>query len=130
MVYGLTTVMVRRRKDGGGRKEREVLTFKNTIGTYDATCDSSRQYTGIGSILKSAGKTDLLAYMNQYWLDENGDNESFWEHEWGKHGTCISTLETKCYTDYTSKQEVPDYFQKAVDLFKTLDSYTVSFTCL
>jgi len=94
-------------------------------GTYDANCDSSRAYTNITQILQSFGKTDLLSYMNQYWLDENGDNESFWEHEWGKHGTCISTLKPSCYTSYTPTQEVPDFFQKTVDLFKTLDSYTV-----
>jgi ribonuclease T2 len=94
-------------------------------GTYDSNCDSSRAYTNITQILQFFGKTDLLSYMNQYWLDENGDNESFWEHEWGKHGTCISTLKPSCYTGYTATQEVPDFFQKTVDLFKTLDSYTV-----
>ncbi|CAG8976082.1 hypothetical protein HYALB_00002360 [Hymenoscyphus albidus] len=62
--------------------------------------------------------------LNKYWVDIDGDNESFWEHEWSKHGTCISTLKPSCYTGYTSKQEVADYFQKAVDLFKTLDSYS------
>jgi ribonuclease T2 len=63
--------------------------------------------------------------MNTYWVDIDGDNESFWEHEWGKHGTCISTLKPSCYTGYTATQEVADFFQKTVDLFKTLDSYTV-----
>ncbi|KAH7342565.1 ribonuclease-like protein T2 [Rhexocercosporidium sp. MPI-PUGE-AT-0058] len=93
-------------------------------GTFDANCDSTRAYTGITGILQSFGKTDLLSYMQTYWKDYSGDDESFWEHEWGKHGTCISTLKPTCYTGYTSKQEVVDYFQKAVDLYKTLDSYT------
>lgn len=92
-------------------------------GTYDANCDASRAYTNITQILQAAGKTDLLSYMNTYWKDVNGNDESFWEHEWGKHGTCISTLEPKCYTDYTPQEEVPDFFQKTVDLFKTLNSY-------
>ncbi|EHL00553.1 putative Ribonuclease T2-like protein [Glarea lozoyensis 74030] len=92
-------------------------------GTYDASCDSSRAYTGIGSILTSLGKSSLLSYMNTYWKDVSGDDESFWEHEWSKHGTCVSTLAPACYSGYTSKQEVGDYFQKAVDIFKTRDTY-------
>jgi ribonuclease T2 len=96
-------------------------------GTYDSNCDASRAYTNISAILQSYGKTDLLSYMNTYWVDINGDDESFWEHEWAKHGTCISTLKPSCYTGYTAQEEVPDFFQKTVDLFKTLDSYTVSF---
>ncbi|KAL3423835.1 Ribonuclease T2 [Phlyctema vagabunda] len=93
-------------------------------GTYDANCDTKRAYTNITAILKSFGKTDLLTYMNTYWKDYEGNDETFWEHEWAKHGTCISTLKPSCYTSYTATQEVPDYFQKAVDLFKTLPSYT------
>jgi ribonuclease T2 len=94
-------------------------------GTYDSNCDPSRAYTNITAILQSYGKTDLLSYMNEFWVDIDGDNESFWEHEWAKHGTCISTLKPSCYTDYTPQEEVPDFFQKTVDIFQTLDSYTV-----
>jgi ribonuclease T2 len=64
--------------------------------------------------------------MNTYWKDVSGDDESFWEHEWSKHGTCVSTLAPACYSGYTAKQEVGDYFQKAVDIFKTRDTYGVS----
>ena len=96
-------------------------------GTYEANCDAARAYTNITQILQAAGQTALLDYMNTYWKDYQGNDESFWEHEWGKHGTCISTLEPKCYTSYTPQQEVVAYFQKTVDLFKTLDSYAVCF---
>lgn len=61
--------------------------------------------------------------MKTNWKDNGGNDESFWEHEWGKHGTCISTLEPSCYTDYVPQQEVVDFFQKTVDLYKTLPSY-------
>ena len=93
-------------------------------GTYDANCDPARAYTNISSIISAAGATSLLDYMNKYWKDYQGNDESFWEHEWGKHGTCVSTLEPGCYNDYVAQEEVVDYFQKAVDLFKTLPSYT------
>ncbi|KAL8896248.1 MAG: hypothetical protein Q9207_007796 [Kuettlingeria erythrocarpa] len=93
-------------------------------GTYDQYCDPSRQYTNVTAIISAAGQTDLLNYMNTYWKDYQGNDESFWEHEWDKHGTCISTLEPDCYTAYTPQEEVVAYFQKTVDLFKTLDSYS------
>lgn len=62
--------------------------------------------------------------MDTYWVSDSGTNEAFWEHEWGKHGTCISTLEPGCYTDYTPQEEVVDFFNTVVTLFKTLPSYT------
>ncbi|KAJ5226458.1 Ribonuclease T2 [Penicillium chermesinum] len=96
----------------------------NCDGTYQANCDSSRAYTNITAILKEQGRTQLLSYMDKYWVDINGDNEQFWEHEWSKHGTCVNTIDPSCYTNYQPQEEVGDYFQKVVDLFKTLDSYT------
>ncbi|KAL4977026.1 ribonuclease T2-like protein [Aspergillus desertorum] len=95
----------------------------NCDGTYQQFCDSSREYSNITAIIEESGNTELLSYMNKYWKDYSGDDESFWEHEWNKHGTCINTIEPTCYTDYTPQEEVVDYLQKAVDLFKTLDTY-------
>ncbi|KAG9248957.1 ribonuclease-like protein T2 [Calycina marina] len=93
-------------------------------GTYDSSCDSSQNYGSIQTILDSFGATDLLSYMNTYWVDIDGDNDSFWEHEWEKHGTCIPTLKPSCYSSYVAMQEVVDFFQKTVDLFETLPTYT------
>ncbi|KAK3177225.1 hypothetical protein OEA41_008554 [Lepraria neglecta] len=92
-------------------------------GTYSQYCDESRQYTNISAILKSYNANSLLSYMETYWKDDGGNDESFWEHEWGKHGTCISTFDPNCYVDYTPQEEVVDFFQKTIDLFKTLDTY-------
>ena len=92
-------------------------------GTYDSYCDPSRQYTNITAILQSYKKEELLEYMSKYWKDNAGNDEGFWEHEWNKHGTCISTLYPKCYDGYTPQEEVVAFFQKTVDLFKSLNSY-------
>ena len=62
--------------------------------------------------------------MSVYWKDDGGNDESFWEHEWGKHGTCVSTFDPSCYVDYIPTQEVVDYFQKTLQLFSVLDTYT------
>lgn len=61
--------------------------------------------------------------MQDYWKDYQGDDEDFWEHEFNKHGTCMSTLEPQCYDNYKPGDEVIDYFKRAVKLFKTLPSY-------
>jgi ribonuclease T2 len=63
--------------------------------------------------------------MKKYWKDDAGNDESFWEHEWNKHGLCISTLEPSCYNGYKAQEEVVDFFQTAVDMYKTLDCYQV-----
>ncbi|KAJ5625218.1 Ribonuclease T2 [Penicillium lagena] len=96
----------------------------NCDGTYQATCDSARAYTNITDILKSQGRSELLTYMNKYWVSDDGSDESFWEHEWGKHGTCLNTIKPSCYSNYQPQEEVGQFFQKVVDLFKGLDTYT------
>ncbi|EZF23968.1 hypothetical protein H112_03444 [Trichophyton rubrum D6] len=95
----------------------------NCDGTYEQFCDMSRQYSNITQILQAQGKDDTLNYMMKYFKDYKGDDESFWEHEWNKHGTCMSTFETKCYMNYMPQQEVGDYFTKLVELFKGLNTY-------
>ncbi|KAK4035307.1 hypothetical protein C8A01DRAFT_38209 [Parachaetomium inaequale] len=95
----------------------------NCDGTYESNCDASRAYTNITQILQ-AGAPSTLQYMQTYWKDYHGNDESFWEHEWSKHGTCISTLEPSCYTNYQATQEAVDFFNRAVSLFKTLPSYS------
>lgn len=103
----------------------DIVRPDNCDGTYESSCDSTRAYTNITDILQAQGKDDLLDYMDEYWVDIDGDNESFWAHEWGKHGTCINTIDPDCYQGYTAQEEVGDFFEKVVDLFKGLDTYQV-----
>lgn len=62
--------------------------------------------------------------MDTYWQSNDESGEDFWEHEWSTHGTCISTLEPKCYTNYKTGDEVVDFFTKVVALFQSLPTYT------
>ncbi|RDW65320.1 hypothetical protein BP5796_10012 [Coleophoma crateriformis] len=93
-------------------------------GTYPTFCKSAPQYHNITQILTSAGQTSLLADMETYWLPNSGTNEHFWQHEWNKHGTCVNTLAPSCYaSSYNSGVEVVDFFARAVEVFKGLDTY-------
>lgn len=40
----------------------------------------------------------------------------FWSHEWSKHGTCVSTLEPHCLSDYVKNKDVYSYFSKTLEL--------------
>ncbi|PBP18215.1 hypothetical protein BUE80_DR011085 [Diplocarpon rosae] len=94
-------------------------------GGFGDNCDPSRKYTDIGGILKRFDKTELLSYMRTYWHGSSDQIEAFWEREWEKHGTCISSLSPNCYNGYTPYQEVVDYFQSVVNVYKKIDSYAV-----
>ncbi|QSS49924.1 ribonuclease T2-like protein [Histoplasma capsulatum var. duboisii H88] len=94
-------------------------------GSFDQFCDDSRRHQNISAIIEQSGKMELLDLMRARWKNIRGDDEHLWIHEWNKHGTCISTLEPRCYPDYVPQQEVVTYFQKAVDLFLKLPSYEI-----
>ncbi|KAL5535666.1 hypothetical protein ACEPAF_3760 [Sanghuangporus sanghuang] len=96
----------------------------NCDQTFEQDCDPSRAYTDIAGLLSDAGASDTLSFMQTHWVDIDGDDESFWEHEWSKHGTCMSTLEPKCITDYSTGDEAVAFFNTVVRLFKTLPTFT------
>jgi ribonuclease T2 len=62
--------------------------------------------------------------MNEFWVDIKGRNEQFWEHEWAKHGTCLSTLDPKCLPSGSpTGAEAAAYFQATEKLFKSLPTF-------
>ncbi|KAJ1649178.1 hypothetical protein IWQ61_009652 [Dispira simplex] len=64
--------------------------------------------------------------MTEYWPSNRNDNNYFWSHEWNKHGTCVSTLEPRCYGDmYKPRQEIAEYFGQIRNLYNTFDLYEV-----
>ncbi|KAJ7847866.1 ribonuclease T2-like protein [Mycena leptocephala] len=70
--------------------------------TFDESCDSSRAYTGISSLLTAQGASDTLAFMNTYWKDINGKDETFWEHDGQR------TLDVKCLPSGSAKGQSAD----------------------
>ncbi|KAF5352766.1 hypothetical protein D9756_005891 [Leucocoprinus leucothites] len=96
----------------------------NCDGTFEENCDTSRAYTNIASLLSAQGASSTLSYMQTHWVDINGQNEQFWEHEWSTHGTCMSTLEPSCLPGSSPKgAEAVAFFQTVVKLFQTLPTY-------
>ncbi|KAI9460628.1 ribonuclease T2-like protein [Lactarius psammicola] len=93
-------------------------------GSFSTFCDSTRQYTNIAGLLTAQGASSTLTFMQQFWLDINGQNEQFWEHEWAAHGTCYSTLKRSCLpANSPTGAEAVAYFQQVVALFQTLPTF-------
>ncbi|GJN91945.1 hypothetical protein Rhopal_004973-T1 [Rhodotorula paludigena] len=96
----------------------------NCDGTYEQYCDKTREYSNIREILTSKGETKMVEYFDTHWKSNTGDDESLWSHEWDKHGTCMSTLETQCYgRRYQQYDEVVDYFERTYDQYRKLPTY-------
>ncbi|KAG8738791.1 ribonuclease T2-like [Ceratobasidium sp. 428] len=94
-------------------------------GSYDANCAPERELYNITAVLQKSGHQDLLKFMNKYWLNNNGTNEEFWEHEYNKHGTCISTLEPQCFKK-TAREPFPElttYVSKTIELYQELPTF-------
>ncbi|KAG8899103.1 ribonuclease T2-like [Tulasnella sp. 417] len=98
----------------------------NCDGTWGQFCDPSREYPSVTQVLKDNNREDLLGWMTKHWLDQKGDNESFWEHEWNKHGTCMSTLEAKCMPKGRKNgTDAVAYFQTTMNLHKAVPTYKI-----
>lgn len=93
-------------------------------GSYDQFCNLTPLYPDIRTTLKMHKQSELLEFMDRYWVANRGPNSRLWAHEYNKHATCINTLAPSCYSDdYRSGIEVVDYFTRATSLFKLLDTY-------
>ncbi|KAJ7302122.1 ribonuclease [Mycena albidolilacea] len=104
--------------------------------TFTENCDPSRAYTGIASLLTAHGAASTLSFMQTFWKDINGNDETFWEmcyplsgrpyHEWSTHGTCMSTLNPTCLPSGRPQgAEAVAFFQTVVTLFQ----FTAVFKC-
>ena len=60
-------------------RRRMLILRCSCDGTFSENCDSSRDYTDIAGLLTDQGASDTLSFMQEYWVDINGQNEQFWE---------------------------------------------------
>jgi len=86
-------------------------------------CDDARLQNSIEPLVQPVG--NLLNDLNTYWPSYKNDNDAFWVHEWNKHGTCVTTLDPKCFSpsDYRKGDEVVAYFRKTLELRQKYDLF-------
>ncbi|KAJ9068030.1 Ribonuclease T2 precursor (RNase T2) [Entomophthora muscae] len=60
----------------------------------------------------------LHQVMSTYWPSKSG---SLWANEWNKHGTCLSTVETRCYDNDSHPNDAIRYFKVSLSLYSQFD---------
>lgn len=122
-----------RKRDSNGQPDKFTI-----HGLWNDLCDGSyKQYCNrkleIGDsesvrdiLVKGFQKEELWDKMSQYWLNDNGDNEELWKHEFNKHGTCFSTILPSCFTDdYQEFENAVAFYQKTVEIWELLQTYDI-----
>ncbi|EGO05308.1 hypothetical protein SERLA73DRAFT_174402 [Serpula lacrymans var. lacrymans S7.3] len=100
----------------------------NCDGSYSQYCDATRDYTGpnVTSFINDFGRTDLLDYMNNFWINQGAPNDDFWAHEFSKHATCTSTFDVACYgPDYVEHMEVVNFYETVTKVFQMYPTYNM-----
>ncbi|KAF9975063.1 ribonuclease T2-like, partial [Mortierella antarctica] len=86
-------------------------------------CDRDRELDDVENRLK---QSDFFKDMKKYWpsflpIPQQPNNKKFWKHEWNKHGTCVTTLDTDC--GYDVDQGLYAYFNTTLALRKQYNIY-------
>ncbi|KAG2156673.1 ribonuclease T2 [Suillus bovinus] len=116
----------------------------NCDGTSGQYCDLSRQYDpkpspstlpngtvitpykgpSVRTFLDEFDHSDLLYYMDRFWINQGAPNEELWAQEFSKHGTCTSTFDVACYEPgYKKHQEVVNFFETVVKVFQKYPTF-------
>ncbi|KAG8822465.1 ribonuclease T2-like [Serendipita sp. 399] len=98
----------------------------NCDGTFESYCDFSRQYDERPSPATINGKK-VPPYSGpsvDTFITDGSSNAHFWAHEFSKHGTCFSTFDKKCYSDYKEHEDVINFFDTVSRTFLKYPTYT------
>ncbi|PQE22843.1 Ribonuclease T2 family protein [Rutstroemia sp. NJR-2017a BBW] len=97
-----------------------------TTGTSSGTPVPPYKGPPITKYIEEAGKYDLLAYMNKYWINQGAPNWYLWAHEFSKHATCFSTFDTPCFGSSSPNSTSPTSLSTLLTFLPTALSYYLS----
>ncbi|XP_058790237.1 ribonuclease Oy-like [Phymastichus coffea] len=71
-------------------------------GLWPSNGNNTGPYQCSGSKYEASLVNELRKELNEKWPSAMYDNDSFWSHEWKKHGTCSNLKATDTVTKYFS----------------------------
>lgn len=102
-------------------------------GTWNQFCNDALevQASDLETIIaEQFNDRPLFNKMKQIWVNTQNSNvqdgglESLWEHEYNKHGTCMTTLQPLCYEgNYQQYQTAYDFYRRVVEVWDKLPTY-------
>ncbi|KAJ9066904.1 Ribonuclease T2 precursor (RNase T2) [Entomophthora muscae] len=87
-------------------------------GAFDG-CRDSPQYPSLYYNVMS--DPSLAHLMNTYWPDSTA---LLWTNQWNKHGTCHTTIESRCHGNDPSPNDAIRYFQLGLNAYFSYDILT------
>ncbi|KAJ9066446.1 Ribonuclease T2 precursor (RNase T2) [Entomophthora muscae] len=98
-------------------------------GFWPADCETGIFPPGGCASVRTKPSKDLPRFpslkldMEKHWLSNDGDDAWLWNHEWNKHGTCLSTIQKDCHLDVSNDHSPFRYFKASLDQYHQFDVY-------
>lgn len=91
-------------------------------GRHISDCGTSNEWHNVQKLLSEEDHRRIRSV----WRPTQGTYNDFWNYQWQKHGTCISTLAPTCPNQTDVKASIVHYMTRTMELFSQFDTYQVS----
>ena len=61
--------------------------------------------------------------LDKHWFSDTGDNQSFWEHEWKKHGSCMFDTDDITWNEFKYFNLTLKLYHEVIDS-KIIEKYS------
>ncbi|KAJ1983124.1 Ribonuclease T2-like [Dimargaris verticillata] len=84
-------------------------------------CDDNRR-ANVARTLALRDETDLMDWLQRAWPSDGTVSQKYlWTEAWNVFGTCVSTIEPRCYTELEPGQDVIRYFRNVKALAEEIN---------
>lgn len=90
---------------------------------FSRACDPSRALADVSKTMFDWQMDDVISDMHKLWTTPRIPGPVMWADEWNNAGTCIFSLRPECYTSHTPGEEVGNFFDTLMMLYKSRPTF-------